>query len=94
MTTDKKWYPNKVGNQWFIQSGTKQNDPDVLADIWVGKEQAERNAKLCAAAPEMRQLLENMKRWVESYINTPGQHNRHGARYVLEQYKELEKQLQ
>ena len=60
MTTDKKWYTVRTvaehinEEKWRI---VDQSADNVLNPIDVGQQEAERNAKLCAAAPEMIQLI-------------------------------------
>lgn len=53
----KKWYAVEYAGYWVLQEDTHYGEPDLLNADDVGKEAAERNAKLAAAAPELLAML-------------------------------------
>lgn len=66
---NKKWYPVNYAGFWTIQSDGYYGDETVLDSADVGEEQAEENAKLCASAPIMKQLLDDMQKLLEQSLN-------------------------
>ena len=61
----EKWYAVQYDNgYWNIQSNPGRGDgierSDILSHTVVGKAQAERNSKLAAMAPEMKEMLDEM----------------------------------
>jgi hypothetical protein len=69
MEQNKKWYAVQYEKgYWAIQdyNGVDQlweGDSDNTKAI--GAEQAEKNAKLCAAAPEMKSVIDSMQKYLE-----------------------------
>ena len=92
---EQKWYPVEYSGFWEIQSTDKYDagTTNVLDAEVVGEEQARENAKLCASAPQMKELLEDMYLWMSEYIKTSGQHNRNGINYLINEYEKLKKQV-
>ena len=94
MTTDNKWYAVRTvaehinEEKWRI---VDQSADNVLNPIDVGQQEAERNAKLCAAAPEMRQLLEEM---LEDLKNAADWYGEGPYPIDIEYYENKIKQLQ
>lgn len=89
---EQKWIVHKYGQDTRCITDTDGND--ILSWMDVGEEQAERNARLCASAPQMKELLNDMYLWMSEYIKTSGQHNRNGINYLINEYEKLCKKEQ
>lgn len=87
MGNKQKWYTEKHYYGWTIEN----NLLNVLDPLQVGEEQAEENAKLCASAPELLELLKDMQLWLESYSTTINNKN-HPVFPMLEKYYQLEQE--
>lgn len=65
MENKDKWYAVQYANYWNIQDGPDYTDICVTDIEQVGEEQAEYNARLCASAPELRDMCDRMyEAWV------------------------------
>lgn len=89
---NKKWYPIEYAGFWDIQDTNFYESTSVLNADHVGEEQAEENAKLCSAAPVMRELLRDMYLWLEMYSQTRDMDKHHPVLGLVEKYQQLEKE--
>lgn len=88
---EQKWYPAEYNSTWCIEDIESR---DVLDIEQVGKEQAERNARLCASAPQMKELLLSMYLWMDMYAETRGEGKNHPCYTMAREWEELEKQIE
>jgi hypothetical protein len=98
MEQNNKWYAEKYCKEYWIISATDPKDENlcttnVLDTFDVGEQQAEKNAKLCAAAPEMRQLVGKLHWWLSAMLKNYPQHEKHSVYKLLEECEELDKKL-
>lgn len=97
---NKKWYPVEYEGFWQIQTEPFYDSSgmvDVLNVEHVGEEQAEKNARLCAMAPELLELVGYQDRMIELLINWKNIDTDERVRTALsikEMYKDIIKQLQ
>jgi len=87
---EQKWIVYKYGQDTRCITDTDGND--VLSWMDVGVEQAEHNAKLCAAAPQMKELLSNILTEYNLWRQDGGDVVRHISNNI-EKYEKLLKQL-
>lgn len=82
---NKKWYAINYAGFWQIQDTDFYEKTDVLDADHVGEEQAESNAKLCASAPEMKELLDDMYKQLKFEIEI--------STYKIDEYNPIVKLL-
>ena len=77
-TTPGPWFPINYAGFWMIQSGKYYGDVDVMDAEKVGAETAEANARLAAAAPDLKAELTRLRqqpaegmRWTDIRIPPP-----------------------
>jgi len=90
---NKKWYAVKYKNVfWNIQNTPIEGNIeklDLLNPYAVGKNLAGINARLCASAPEMKELLDDMYDWLECYAGTIEMDKHHPVVGLLSRYEKL-----
>ena len=95
MEQNKKWYAVRTVLEHLNEKNWKildRSGDNILSPTDVGEEEAEENAKLCAAASEMRQLLGKLHWWLSAMLKNYPQHEEHSVYKLLEECEELIKQ--
>lgn len=59
--TPAPWFPVDYAGIWILQKGDSYADDELLIAYNLDEGQAEANAKLAAAAPEMLEVLETIE---------------------------------
>jgi hypothetical protein len=68
MEQSKKWYAVRTVLEHLNEKNWKildRSGDNILSPTDVGEEEAEANAKLCAAAPEMKSVIDSMQKYLE-----------------------------
>jgi hypothetical protein len=68
MEQSKKWYAVRTVLEHLNEKNWKildRSGDNILSPTDVGEDEAEENAKLCAAAPEMKSVIDNMQKYLE-----------------------------
>jgi hypothetical protein len=68
MEQNKKWYAVRTVLEHLNEKNWRildQSCDNILSPTDVGEEEAEANAKLCAAAPEMKSVIDSMQKYLE-----------------------------
>lgn len=87
---EQKWYPVEYSGFWRIQNCEEYDGIDMLNADDVGIGQAERNARLCASAPELLELVNDIGQWMGGYIHErPTKDSTHPIHKLLERIEEI-----